>query len=311
MPVPAYNTFNDIIDSLDATDDLNTPFKSELVKPENISNQNWPVWPGNFQVFNPANPIAVALLEGIDIDSQKLIDFSPLISIVGHIATENLGVEHLVKNVNSNPYIRHLVLWGNDIKGHLPGNALLNLSDRGFDEKKRIINAKGARPILKNLSQSEVTHFRKQVKMINLIDKTKASEFIKQMDVLNGREIKPYKAGLKVDSVEIQRAEPAQRLRLDPAGYFVIIVMKGKKYPLLIEHYSNDGKLKNVIEGDDSKSICSTLINKRLISQLDHAAYIGRELAKAEMSLKNSIKYIQDKAQGELQTDRCQPDTFD
>ena len=190
---------------------------------------NWPAWPGDYQVYNPANPIAIALLEGIDIDLQELIDFSPLISIVGLITTENLGVEHLVKNVISNPYIRHLVLWGTDIKGHLPGNALFNLSIRGFDKNKRIINAKGARPVLKNLFQSEVTHFRKQVKIIDLIGRTKPSELIKQMDVLNGREILPYEAGLKVDSVEIQRAEPAQQLRLDPAGYFVIMVMKGKK----------------------------------------------------------------------------------
>ena len=272
---------------------------------------NWPAWPGDYQVYNPANPIAIALLEGIDIDLQELIDFSPLISIVGLITTENLGVEHLVKNVISNPYIRHLVLWGTDIEGHLPGNALLNLSIRGFDKNKRIINAKGARPVLKNLFQSEVTHFRKQVRVIDLIDRTKSSEFIKQMDALNRQEVSTYEAGLKVDLVEIQRAEPAQQLRLDPAGYFVIMVMKGKKYPLLIEHYSNDGKLENIIEGEDSKSICATLISKRLISQLDHAAYLGRELVKAEMSLKNETKYIQDKAQGELQKVRCRADAFD
>ena len=272
---------------------------------------NWPSWPGDYQVYNPANPIAIALLEGIDIDLQELIDFSPLISIVGLITTENLGVEHLVKNVISNPYIRHLVLWGTDIEGHLPGNALLNLSIRGFDKNKRIINAKGARPVLKNLFQSEVTHFRKQVRVIDLIDRTKSSEFIKQMDALNRQEVSTYEAGLKVDLVEIQRAEPAQQLRLDPAGYFVIMVMKGKKYPLLIEHYSNDGKLRNVIEGEDSQSICATLINKKLISQLDHAAYLGRELVKAEMSLKNETKYIKDKAQGELHKVRCRPDAFD
>ena len=100
--------------------------------------------------------------------------------------------------------------------------------------------------------------------------------------------------------VEIQKARPAKRLKLDPTGYFVIMVMKGKENPLLIEHYSNDGTLRNMIEGIDSASICATLIEKNLISQLDHAAYLGRELAKAELSLISDSRYTQDQAQGEL-----------
>jgi tetrahydromethanopterin S-methyltransferase subunit A len=39
-----------------------------------------------------------------------------------------------------------------------------------------------------------------------------------------------------------------------------------------------------------------------LVSQLDHAAYLVRELARAEMSLDSDIKYVQDKAQGEIQS---------
>jgi len=69
---------------------------------------------------------------------------------------------------------------------------------------------------------------------------------------------------------------------------------------LLVEHYSNDGRLMNIIEGIDSASICATLVEKNLISQLDHATYLGRELAKAELSLVSDSTYTQDRAQGEL-----------
>jgi tetrahydromethanopterin S-methyltransferase subunit A len=78
--------------------------------------------------------------------------------------------------------------------------------------------------------------------------------------------------------------------------------MKGKHYPLLVEHYSNDGSLQHIIKGEDAASISSTLINMGLVSQLDHAAYLGRELARAEMSLDSDIKYMQDKAQGEIRS---------
>ena len=78
----------------------------------------------------------------------------------------------------------------------------------------------------------------------------------------------------------------------------MILVMKGREQPLLVEHYTNDGVLRNVIEGTDAASICATIVEMKLISQLDHAAYVGRELAKAELSLSAELKYIQDKAQG-------------
>jgi len=239
-------------------------------------------------------------LQGAHIDEQQLTALSSKIAILGSITTENLGVEHLVKNVITNPHLRHLVLWGNDLEGHLPGDALLNLSGSGFDKTKRIIGARGARPVLKNLTDSEVSHFRKQIHFVDLIGKTDISELVRHPVMLNKQAVQPYEAGLKVDFVEIQRAKPAKRLKLDPAGYFVIMAMRGKEHPLLIEHYSNDGRLMHMIEGKDSASICATLIEQKLISQLDHAAYLGRELAKAEFSLLSDARYTQDQAQGEL-----------
>jgi tetrahydromethanopterin S-methyltransferase subunit A len=56
--------------------------------------------------------------------------------------------------------------------------------------------------------------------------------------------------------------------------------------------------LRNVIEGSDAASLCATIVEMRLVSQLDHAAYLGRELAKAELSVSTKMGYIQDKAQG-------------
>ena len=60
--------------------------------------------------------------------------------------------------------------------------------------------------------------------------------------------------------------------------------------------------LRLIIKGEDAATILSTLIGMGLVSQLDHAAYLGRELARAEMSLDSDIKYVQDKAQGEIQS---------
>ena len=177
MPVPAYNTFNEVFDSLDSDDyDAATPFKIELIKPDDFTIKNWPVQPGDFRVLNATKSIALALLKGVDLDNPALASLYSKISIIGSITTENLGVEHLVKNFISNPFLRHLVLWGEDVEGHLPGDALINLLGNGVDKKKRIIGARGARPVLKNLTQSETRHLRRQIQVFDMIGRKDISE---------------------------------------------------------------------------------------------------------------------------------------
>ncbi len=73
------------------------------------------------------------------------------------------------------------------------------------------------------------------------------------------------------------------RIKLDGAGHFVIH-MEGDM--LLAEHYSYDEKRIRVVEGRDARSIYLTLIRTGWVSRLDHAAYLGKELARAEWSIK-------------------------
>jgi len=51
---------------------------------------------------------------------------------------------------------------------------------------------------------------------------------------------------------------------------------------------------KLVVTGSNAKSISDTVIRKNLVSRLDHAAYLGRELQKAEIALKLGKNYVQD-----------------
>ena len=97
----------------------------------------------------------LAVLQNTNFNHAELAKISSEIAIVGSITTENLGVEHLIKNLIANPFIRHLVIWGEDIDGHLPGNALVNLLRNGVDKTRRINGAKGARPVLKNITASD------------------------------------------------------------------------------------------------------------------------------------------------------------
>ena len=94
----------------------------------------------------------------------------------------------------------------------------------------------------------------------------------------------------------VQAAEP-ERLTLDPAGY-VIIYPDARKGCLIVEHYTNAGVLDCVLEGRSPAALSSTLIERQLLTRLDHAAYIGGELARAEQALLTATAYIQDAAPG-------------
>jgi tetrahydromethanopterin S-methyltransferase subunit A len=88
---------------------------------------------------------------------------------------------------------------------------------------------------------------------------------------------------------------------LDKKGFFVILPEK-HKHKIFVEYYANSGQLLQTIVGNDAASLYYTIIESGFISKLDHAAYLGRELTKAEYLLKHDIPYVQDKALGELET---------
>jgi len=89
--------------------------------------------------------------------------------------------------------------------------------------------------------------------------------------------------------------------KMDPKGYFLIDVDRKKK--IIQIGYCKVIRLGNapindmvaIIKGKTAIEIVNTLIREKYISTLQHAADMGIELHKAELSLKYGFKYIQDK----------------
>lgn len=82
--------------------------------------------------------------------------------------------------------------------------------------------------------------------------------------------------------------------RMDPKGYFIIKVFY-KENKLGVRHYTPDHKPTNEIYGEDAYKIIMTIIREDLVSSMQHAAYLGHELHRAEIALKQKLEYIQDK----------------
>ena len=165
----------------------------------------------------------------------------------------------------------------------------------GMDDRRRIIGAQGRRPLLKNLSPEAVAHFREVVEVIDLIGEAEAMQVLseaKRCAARNPGPARPFAASPILTPVPGYL--PA-RMVSDPAGYFVIYVDRGRGI-LSLEHYLNDGLLDMVIEGASAAELYTPAIDRGLISRLDHAAYLGRELARAEESLRSGEPFVQDAA---------------
>ena len=269
-----------------------------------IGEEVWPPVPGEYYAFcdGPSCPVAVSTLGSVELAEDLARNRPRELCIVGKTENENIGVEKVVKNTITNPTIRFLLLVGRDPEGHRSGGTLLALWENGVDDGMRVIGSPGRRPILRNVTREEVEAFRKQVLVVNLIgceDIAVIVEKIKELSQTLNTSYN-YSENFRANSVEIStvpvvRAKEPEKVEMDKAGYFVIIPNPKKKV-IMVEHYSYDNRLLRIIEGEDARSIYHTIIENGWVTQLSHAAYLGKELAKAELSLKLGLKYTQDKA---------------
>jgi tetrahydromethanopterin S-methyltransferase subunit A len=222
----------------------------------------------------------------------------PNVSIVGTLQTENLGIERLVTNVLANPNIRFLLLCGEDSRkriGHLPGQSLLALIDNGIDECSRIVAAKGKRPILKNITPEAVDRFRDIVEVIDRIGETDIDRILKETQSAAARDPGPADPFEALPSIRPIPGSLPERMIPDPAGYFVVHVDRPRRV-LVLEHYRKDGLLDVVIEGTSAAELYCPAVERNLVSRLDHAAYLGRELARAESAVRSGEPFVQDGA---------------
>lgn len=258
----------------------------------------WPPLPGDYAVLRYQAPVAVCTLTDTALAEQLVSAADPNVAVVGTLQTENLGIERLILNVLANPNIRFLVLCGLDSRqaiGHLPGQSLVALARAGLDERSRIVGARGKRPVLRNISREAVEYFRRTVEVIDLVGDTCVSAILDAVLDCAGRNPGPADPFSQDYIVTPLAGYLPERMIPDPAGYFVVYVDRRRRL-LSLEHYQNGGVIDVVVEGKTATELYSPVIERGLISRLDHAAYLGRELTRAEQALRSSKVYVQDAA---------------
>ncbi len=275
-------------------------FLSKTFATTKAKKAEWPYVPGQYFVADPNAPVAVTTLGSVDLAEQVSQRPPPGLCIVGKVETENIGIEKIIKNVLSNPAIRFLVCAGNEPPKHMTGATMVALFENGIDQNKKIIGSPGMRPMLPNTSEEEVQAFRERIEPVVMIGCTdvkaihaKVAELAARPATTMQEQFVPPPEVMKQEAIEHVVAEPSDpmRIKLDKTGYFVINIEGGK---LLVEHYDYKERLLRVIEGSDARSIYLTIVRNGWVSKLDHAAYLGKELTKAELSIRHGFEYTQD-----------------
>jgi len=80
------------------------------------------------------------------------------------------------------------------------------------------------------------------------------------------------------------------KVRLDPMGYFRVTLDEGV---IIVEHRFEDVTLKEY-RGRTAVSVQHQIARDVALSDINHAIYLGRQLAKAELALKNGREFVQD-----------------
>ena len=103
----------------------------------------------------------------------------------------------------------------------------------------------------------------------------------------------PYRRDAE-KSVTVVKADEKNMLEMDVKGFFSVEIDRENDLIAAI-HYPNQSKNADlIIKGSNAKEIYKTAIREKLIGNFDHAAYLGRELEKAEIALRMGRSYVQD-----------------
>ncbi|NLU04338.1 MAG: DUF4346 domain-containing protein, partial [Methanothermobacter sp.] len=76
----------------------------------------------------------------------------------------------------------------------------------------------------------------------------------------------------------------------DKMGSFKIMVEDGQIKAVLYKGMEP----RTALTSDSAKKLYEEIINRNLVSRLEHAAYLGAELQKAEIALRTGKDYVQD-----------------
>jgi tetrahydromethanopterin S-methyltransferase subunit A len=246
-----------------------------------------PPYPEEVTLGDPASPVGLCTLWT---RQARLLRGVPreLYAACGNLYSL-WGIALLVRGMLARPTLRYLVVCGIDYAD--TGRALVALSEEG-------LAADGTLPGTESrldLDAGEVARFREQVTVVDLRGCTDPRRVVAAIRALSW----PPPDGPRVLVPEgwsppaaVPAASPGWEP--DPAGNFLIALEGGQ---IVANHATTaGGPTGHRFGGRTAAEVYRAIIAAGLVSQLDHAAYLGAELARAEVALRAQVRYEQDRS---------------
>jgi dihydropteroate synthase-like protein len=105
-----------------------------------------------------------------------------------------------------------------------------------------------------------------------------------------------YDKAMEADAQVTLANEEAAQATLDSQGVFRIIVDRNAETIVALHFATSEAdKPSNIVKGETAEAVYAKIVEMGLVTRLDHASYLGSELAKAEVALKTGKEYIQDR----------------
>ena len=252
------------------------------------SEASWPTVVGEYVVLDETASVAVSTLANIELPEQIAQRMPNGLAIVGKTETENIGIDKVIKNIITSPTIRFLIIAGNESHGHLTGETMISLIENGVDESRKVIGSRGKRPILRNVTRSEIQRFREQVQIIDMIGCNDADEIAARIEELWRERVLSCGCSdscgqTPISDLQIPRVAATQLrnpVKMDSAGYFVVVPLAERSI-IHVEHYAYDNSLLRIIEGHTARSIYDAIIDGEWVTELESCCLPGQGIGQS------------------------------
>jgi thymidylate synthase len=207
----------------------------------------------------------------------------------GHRLRSHFGLDTLercarrLKN-DSEDRKSYLTLWDNprDLTAAEGRPCMVSLFFRKFDDKLTV-------------SATFRTHNALDAWLLNVYGLMAIQQWVAERAGLPPGPLVVVSHSLGLDPRELDRAlmvmgKRPYKIRMDPMGYFRVTVDEAE---ILVEHRFEDVTLKEY-RGKKAAHLQHQIARDMALSDLNHAIYLGRQLAKAEMALKEGRDFVQD-----------------
>jgi tetrahydromethanopterin S-methyltransferase subunit A len=224
----------------------------------------------------------------------------PEIAVAGRVYTENVGVERMIQNLAGFSSVRFLIVCGRETR-HKVGQTIVALHRAGLDSDARVVGSEAPEAVMPNLTADQLRTFQQRITLVDMIDITDAEAVTARAAELarsTPAAITDDRPTLLVDDRDVEQIvatrDPVDAWVYDPVGYFLVFVDRVRAV-VRVEQYTPEHRRVRIIEGATAEEISHTVVRLGQVTILAHAAYLGRELAKAETALKLGLDYDQDR----------------